>query len=160
MLGGPRIRRTAGGRIKVRIRPEERAVLADLPGQLRELMTEGAEDPSLRRLFPPAYLAEPDHDREYHRLMGDDLRERHLASLAVMEASAHAEELTDEEAAGWLSALNNLRLVIGTRLDVSEEMDDGIDPDDPRAPGLALYGYLSLLTQQLVDALEASLPST
>lgn len=153
MPGGPRIRRTGSGRIKVRIRPEEREVLADLPGQLRELLAAGDDDPGLRRLFPPAYLTEPEHDREYQRLMGGDLRQRHLDALAVLEASAAAEELTEEEAAGWLSALNSLRLVLGTKLEVSEDMDEAIDPDDPRAPALALYGYLSLLTQQLVDVL-------
>ncbi|MEO7443065.1 MAG: DUF2017 family protein [Acidimicrobiales bacterium] len=160
MLGGPRIKRAANGRIKVRIRDEEREILGDLPGQLRELMDEGTDDPSLRRLFPPAYLAdqEQDQEREYQRLMGDDLRTRHLANLAILERTAEDEELSEEDAAGWLAALNNLRLVIGTRLDVSEDMDDAIDPDDPRAPGLALYHYLSLLTQQLVDALSEALP--
>ncbi|MGH9158260.1 MAG: DUF2017 family protein [Acidimicrobiales bacterium] len=157
MIGGPSIRRTSSGGIRVRIRAEERAVLADLPGQLRELMAESGDDPSLRRLFPPAYVGDAEHDSEYRRLMGGDLRERHLASLATLERSAGAEELTEEEAAGWLSALNNLRLVIGTRLDVSEDSDGEIDPDDPRAPGLALYAYLSILTQQLVDALSAAL---
>ncbi len=154
----PRIKRARGGQIVVRMAPEERALLGDLPGQLRELLDERGDDPSIQRLFPPAYRNHPDHDREYQRLMADDLRDRHAASLAVLAGTAGAEELSEEEAAAWLSALNNLRLVLGTRLDVSEDMDEDLDPADPRAPGLALYGYLSLLTQQLVDVLAGALP--
>lgn len=158
MLGGPRIKRGSGGRIRVRIAAEERAMLAGLPGQLRALLAEPGDDPAVRRLFPPAYRDDPERDAEYRALMTGDLRDRHLAALAVLEAGAEAHELDEEEAAAWLSALNSLRLVLGTRLDVSEDMDQDIDPDDPRAPGLALYNYLSFLTQQLVDVLAEGLP--
>ncbi|MGH9164514.1 MAG: DUF2017 family protein [Acidimicrobiales bacterium] len=140
---GRSIRRVRSGGVQLRLGEEERTVLRSLPSQLRELLEEAPEDPSLERLFPPAYLAHPDHDAEYRRLMNDDLRERRLEALAVMEKTADADRLSDDEAGAWLAALNSLRLVLGTRLDVSEDMvGAGIDPDDPRSPGLALYSYL------------------
>lgn len=154
MLGRDRIRRARGGEVKLRLPIEERELLRSLPGQLRQLF--GTDDPSLRRLFPPAYVADEhaEHEAEYQRYMGGDLQDRHIRALDVMEKTVDADTLTDEEAGEWLAALNELRLVLGTRLDVSEEtFDHELEADDPAAPGLALYSYLSWLQEQLVDAL-------
>ncbi|HEX9969312.1 MAG TPA: DUF2017 family protein [Acidimicrobiales bacterium] len=156
-----RISRTRNGEFRLRLEQDERDLLRTLPGQLRELLEAGDDaDPSLRRLFPPAYLSEEDHEEEYRRLMGDDLRDHHMQAIAIMEATIDSERLAEGELLAWLSAINDLRLVIGTRLDVSEDMDMGaVQPDDPRAPGLALYSYLSWLEEQMVDALAAGLPN-
>ena len=156
---GRAIKRDAGGGVRLKLGAAEREVLASLPAQLRELLSVAPDDPSVRRLAPPAYADEPEHEAEYRRLMGDDLADRRLEALAVLEETAAADRLTEEQAQGWLSALNSLRLVLGTQLDVREDMDDlGVARDDPRAPGLALYGYLSYLLQELVEALAAGLP--
>jgi hypothetical protein len=75
-------------------------------------------------------------------------------TLRVLEETAGHDRLTAEEAQAWLTALNDLRLVLGTRLDVSEDTFlDRLDAGDPRAPELALYAYLSWLQEQLVEAL-------
>ncbi len=129
-------------------------MLRSLPAQLRSLLDEEPDDPSLRRLFPPAYTDAVDHEAEYRRLMGDELMEKHLSALAVLEETADSERLTEEQANAWLAALNDLRLVLGTRLDVNEDMlGDEVDPSDPQYPALALYAYLSWLQEQLVEAL-------
>lgn len=149
-----RVKRGGGGEVQLRLPPEERDLLRGLPGQLRSMLGDEPEDPALRRLFPPAYTDAPDHEAEYRQLMGDELVEKHLSALTVLEETAEAERLTEEQANAWLSALNDLRLVLGTRLDVSEDMlADEVDPSDPEAPALALYAYLSWLQEQLVDAL-------
>ena len=58
-----------------------------------------------------------------------------------------------DEADAWLRALNDARLVLGTRLDITEDFDwDGFE-STPRAPELALYAYLSWLQEQLVEAI-------
>jgi hypothetical protein len=151
-----RIQRARDGGLKVRLAPEERELLRSLPGQLRELLEETPDDPSLRRLFPPA-SDDKEVEEEYRRLMVPDLRDRRLTALAVMESTVDAERLSEDEAAAWLSALNDMRLVLGTRLDVTEDLDPStVPPDDPRAPGLALYGYLSWVVEQLVEALGAA----
>ena len=72
----------------------------------------------MRRLFPTAYHDDPERDREYQQLVRDELLERRLAALATVEATAAADELDEEQLTGWLTALNDLRLVLGTRLDV------------------------------------------
>ena len=158
-----RIERSRSGDLRLRLPAEERELLRGLPAQLRALLDDEPEDPSLRRLFPPAYAAhgeDPEHARyeaEYRRLMGDELRSKRVEALAVLEETVDAERLSEEQAGSWLSAVNDLRLVLGTTLDVSEDMfEDEIDPADPNAAALALYGYLSWLEEQLVEALAAA----
>lgn len=151
---GARIKRTRKGDYQLRLPIEERDLLRSLPGQLRELL--GTDDPSLHRLFPPAYSddAEHEHEDEYRRLMGDELEQHHRQALTVMEETIDAERLDEEQLVGWLGALNQLRLVLGTRLDVTEDMyEHELDPSDSRAPAFALYSYLGWLQEQAVSAL-------
>ena len=82
-----------------------------------------------------------------------------LAALQVVEETAGADRLTGEELEAWLGALESLRLFLGTQLDVTEQTyEQELDPSDPSAPALALYGYLSWLQEQAVEALSSSLP--
>jgi hypothetical protein len=60
-----------------------------------------------------------------------------------------------DQAEQWLRALNDLRLVLGTRLDVNEQIEyDKLDLNDPHSRELAVYGYLSWLQEELVEALQ------
>ncbi|HSH60130.1 MAG TPA: DUF2017 family protein [Acidimicrobiales bacterium] len=159
MLPKRRITRTRNGEIRLRLPHEERELLGGLPAQLRALLREDPDDPALRRLFPPAYSEHPENESEYRRLMGDELMERHLSALAVLEETVGTDQLTPDQAHRWLAALNELRLVLGTRLDVSEDPigdDVAADPEDPEVAALGLYHYLSWLQEQLVEALSSS----
>lgn len=154
---GRRLRRTKAGEYQLKLSRPERDLLRSLPGQIRELIeSTDPADPSVRRLFPPAYRHEEKAEAEYQSLMHDQLLEHHLEALKVMEETIDADRLDEEQVVSWLSALNELRLVLGTNLDVTESAEP-VDPNDPRAPGLALYGYLSWLEEQVVEALAASL---
>ncbi len=116
------------------------------------------DEPSLRRLFPPAYLDDPERAEEFDRLMRQDLLDSHRHHLDVLESTADAKELTEEELEAWMSALNAIRLALGTRLEVTEDMyDDAISEADPRYPAFALYFYLGWLQEQVVQALSAGL---
>jgi hypothetical protein len=151
-----RIQRTGPGMFRLRLPREERAVLRTLPGQLRELLA--AEDPSLARLFPPAYPDDDEAAAEYDRMMRQELIDGRLEALRVVERTVDADRLDEPELTAWVGALNDLRLVLGTRLEVTEEMSASrFDPRDPRAPELALYGYLSWLQEEAVTALAADL---
>ena len=152
-----RISRTRRGTYALRLPGPERDLLASLVDQLRELLEVTTDDPSVRRLFPTAYHDDPERDREYQQLVRDELLERRLAALALVEETTRAEELDEAQLNGWLTALNDLRLVLGTRLDVSEDQAP-VEEDDPDAPTYAVYGYLSLLLDEAVDALAADLP--
>ena len=155
-LGRPVIQRDPSGEIRLRLSRDERRLLSSLPSELRALL--GTDDPALRRLRPPAYPDDPARDAEYRELVGEDLDRQRRNALAVLEATADADTLDEEQATAWLAALNDLRLVLGTRLDVTEELyETGIPERDPRAPAFAVYLYLGWLEEQLVSALAASL---
>jgi hypothetical protein len=96
---------------------------------------------------------DPEAQAEFELLVGDELVASRLAAIDQVEATLDAQELTDEDLLAWMQALNAVRLVLGTILDVSED-DSGyeVDDDDPDAGTWALYGYLSFLLDQLVDA--------
>jgi hypothetical protein len=57
-----------------------------------------------------------------------------------------------------MGSVNDLRLVLGTKLDVTEEMyERPLTEDTPNASQLAIYHYLGYLEEQIVVALSASL---
>ena len=153
---GRRIQRDRTGGYRLRLPAEERELLRSLPDQLRDVMR--TDDPGLRRLFPPAYAEDEEADDEYRRLMRNELLEGKLAALRVVEETADADHLTSEELEAWLGAIESLRLYLGTVLDVSEDPTaNALRPNDPDAPAMALYGYLSWLQEQAVEALSAGL---
>ena len=150
-----RFTRDRQGRFHPRLSPEERQLLEGLPAQAQELLA--TRDQSTKRLFPVAYLDDPTAEREYQALVGESLLDHHRHALDCLAQTASAETVGLGELEQWMGAFEVLRLVLGTQLDVSEDMTS-IDPEDPRAAGLALYGYLSLLQEEVVTALAGMLP--
>jgi hypothetical protein len=146
------VKRTRSGEFDVRLSDDERGVLRSVAPQLRQLLDGDLADPSLRRLFPPAYGEDPERDREYHALVRDELADRRRAAVDTFVATIDRQRLTEEELLAWMGSINDLRLVLGTRLDVTEELEE-IDPEDPDAGLFALYGYLGWLLEHVVDAL-------
>jgi len=162
-----RIRASRSGGFDVRLPAAERELLAELPGQLVELLdaTAGDEsaiaaDPALARLFPAAYRdgCEAEANDEFRRLMMGDLRDRHRGALEVLAAGSSATHVEAEELHAWMTALTQLRLVIGTRVGITEDIDPtDVDPNHPAAGTYALYGYLSWLQEQVVVALSTTI---
>ena len=153
-----RVRRTGRGDFELKLPKEERRILRSLPEQMRTLIREG--DASTYRLFPPAYGDDDAAEREYRRMVGNDLLEHHLDALRVLEETLDAKRVDADQLTSWLTALNEVRLVLGTQLDVTEELyDRDVEDADPRAPLFALYFYLGWLQEQVVEALATDLPA-
>lgn len=153
MIAGRRLERRRGGGARLRLSPEERELLASLAAELATRLAGGTDARDLVRLFPPAYAEDPEGEQEYRRLVHGDLLDGKQEALRIFVATLERDELSVEELDAWLRVLNDLRLVLGTRLDVSEEtLVHGLDPRDPDAAELALYGYLSWLQEQAVEA--------
>jgi len=149
----PRIRRIDEHRFRVDLDDDERALLAQLVDSLRDAIVGGPSD-ATRRLFPPGYANDPEREAEYRELIGDSLLEKGLQDLDVLEASAAATELDEAQLEGWMAAINSMRLVLGTTLDIGEELDlDDLDDDDPRLPGYAVYQLLTSYVGEIVHAL-------
>ena len=150
-----------GSLLSVHLAHWERRLLAELVSELRSNLLyhtparDGGAglDPSLRRLFPPAYLSDPDRDAEYQRLVRDELLAERLDHLDLLDATLSADHLDDEQVTAWMQGLNELRLVLGTQIDVSEEDDPNeIDPHDPAQQPRLRYHYLGGLLAELIDA--------
>lgn len=165
-----RFRRTREGRIAVALAAPDAELLASLPAQLVALLEAPAgddarPDPALDRLFPHAYLdpTEEEAERQWRALVLPDLVRRKLDAAAVVgDSLARARtrrgrsevELEPEEADAWLGALNDLRLVLGTRLGVTDDTDPAaLARDHPQAPQYALYAWLTWIQGDLVEAL-------
>ncbi|MEA2715750.1 MAG: hypothetical protein QOI99_67 [Actinomycetota bacterium] len=146
------VRRSRKGFYEIRLPESERVLLRSLAPQMRELLS--SDDPVLDRLFPVAYPMDEDRETEYRLLVRDELRSSHEAALAALEESADAERLDEEQLQAWMRAVNEVRLVLGTRLDVTEEGDERpTEPDDPREAAFAVYDYLTWLQGTIVEAL-------
>ena len=151
-----RVRRIGPDRYRIALPEAEQELLRTLVPQLRDLLT--TDDPSITRLFPTAYANDPERDAGYQALVRDELLEKRFASLDVLEQTVDGGELSGDELSAWMRALNDLRLVLGTRLDVTEDDDPAdIDPEDPDAPAWAVYHYLAMLLTFIVDALAEDL---
>jgi hypothetical protein len=148
----PSIERTRKGDYRLRLSEPERTLLRVLHAELGTLLDD-PDDPDLQRLFPPAH---DDREREadYQELVHGQLVDGRRRALETLDRTVAADRLTAEEADAWLRVLNDMRLVLGTRLDVTEDaMLQELDPADPSAHEYAVYAYLSWLQEQLVAAL-------
>jgi hypothetical protein len=147
------IERTPEGDFRLRLSEGERELLVSLPRELTALLDADPGDPGLRRLFPPAYEEDEEGETEFRRLMHDELQAGRVEALRVLEETAGSDRLSAEELDAWLRALTDLRLALGTRLEVTEETyDQEIDPSHPQAFELSVFAYLSWLQEQAVEA--------
>lgn len=151
--------RNAGdGLIGARFEPDEVRVLEGLVGEMSTVLDAGTDagDPVTKRLFPAAY-DEPEDQRAYKELVGDQLRSQKLAALDQVRNSLPTdgsdEVVLDPDATeAWLTVLNDIRLAIGTRLDVTEEvMQRELDPDEPDAPALAVLHWLGWVQESFLE---------
>ncbi len=120
---------------------------------------EPPRDPALARLLPDAYGDDdPGASRDFRRYTEADLRrgkrEACRALLASLPDGGGKVVLDRPGADAWLGCLNDVRLVLGTRLDVTEDLDpDTLDPSDARLPALQVYGWLGWVQESLLGAL-------
>jgi hypothetical protein len=137
--------------------PAATDALQELTGMLGEPPPR-SEDPAVVRLFPDAY-ADAEQATEFRRYTLHELSAGKRAGLAALHDSVPddgGEVALDEEAAQiWMSALNDMRLVVGTRLGVTEDNVDelaALGPEDARALLYAVYELLTFLQGTLVEA--------
>ena len=143
------------GRFDVRLAAEVRAGIVSLADQLEEVQS--TDGPETRRLFPTAYPDDPERDAGYQIFAKDQLISKRQEAVAIIRATAEADALTAEELSSWMGILNDIRLVLGTLLDISED-DEEVDPDAPDAESRMLYQFLGELVHEMVLSLTTSLP--
>jgi hypothetical protein len=150
----PRIARLGPGRFGLMLPRAERLLLRNLLPDLAELVE--TRDPDTKRLFPTAYVDDQEKEAEYQGLMADDLAAGRLVAIETVEETIDEPEIDLPALERWMEAINSLRLVLGTRLEVGEDLPM-LDVDDPDAPAYAVYEYLGWLMEQAVRAMSEDL---
>ena len=118
------------------------------------------DDPALARLLPDAYPDDPAAAGEFRRYTESGLRSGKVAAartvLATLPEDGGRVRLSADEAQSWLRSLNDIRLALGVRLEVTEDRDAMLkraSQGGPQAAGLWIYDWLTLLQETLVEAL-------
>lgn len=146
----PWIVREAQDRFRLHFPEALPSVLAELGGELHDLLTTDAD--VVRRVFPVAYADDDEREAGYQAMVRGQLIERHQAGLDLIAQTATADELNAEELSRWMTTVNAVRLILGTALDVDEETDLELDEDDPQFPVERLYLLLGFLLEQILAA--------
>ena len=151
--------------------------LSDLPVELRRLLKKtDFSDKVLMRLFPRAYENDSPAEEEYQRLLREDFVRQKLEGIDCFEKSIARRsevktdlgfsiarmDLAEEELAMWLGFFHDLRLLIATRLDITDENWSGenweevADSSNPEAKQHLLLHHLSYFEEMIVQALRES----
>jgi Domain of unknown function (DUF2017) len=153
--------RAKGGCYVARLDPAEASIVALLLDQLEQLLDaeEPAGDPVIARLFPDGHRGDPELAADYRGMTESSLREGKAEDLATVRATLPTGggdvRLDREQAAAWLRCTNDLRLALGTRLDITEDTEPPADVADEEGQQLAVYYWLTAVQGSLVDALVA-----
>jgi hypothetical protein len=117
-------------------------------------------DPVVARLLPDAYRDDPEKAGEFRKYTESSLREakKYFAQtlLETLPPQGGKVRLNGDQARDWLRALNDIRLMFGVRLEVTEDFEEqlaALDPKDPRAAAFEVYGWLGAVQESLVRAL-------
>ena len=170
------------GKYSASFEPAEASLIADLVDQVRQLLadrrTEAPTDPLAQltgmMMGPDSKPADPAVARllpDFHAedaQLSSGLRVLHEPDLIAAKDAAAVElldslprgggpvRLDDEAAAAWMAALNDVRLALGVRLEITEDdtPPPGVDvPDSPQAAMYATYRWLSAVQDSLVSAM-------
>jgi len=153
----PEIIKTPAG-LTLKLDEQEVGILRGLTAEMRLLLEADVprEDEVIKRLFPPAH-EDQSEQQAYEELVGAELRRVKMEALEAVERGLQEEgaasvELAEEEVDEWLRLLNDLRLAIGTRLQVDEtKMERPFDPNDPEGPALSVLHWLGWLQGAMLE---------
>jgi hypothetical protein len=154
-------RATRGGEMVARLDPAEAGIVGLLLDQLDQLLAADADDvagdPVMARLLPEGHRGDPELAADYRELTETSLRSGKTDDLAVVRATLPEDggevRLDRDQAGAWLRSSNDLRLALGTRLDVTEDTEPPEEIADEQDQQLAVYYWLTALQGSLVDAL-------
>ena len=150
---------------RLNLGPDERAVVGQLLGELRALITDESDRPSplLQRLFPTAYPDDAEKEAEYQRLMREELvasRVHQVDAVSALLTDASGDDTTpldEAEVVALMQSVNAVRVVLGTMLDVGEDDEVGVgEVGDEHEMERQLYGFLSWLLDWIVRSLQGT----
>lgn len=155
-----------GGGVTVDLSSRERDLLRSLPDQLQPLLVGDEAAPLLNATLYSRGYDDHELEQEYRDLTGSDIVGQRVAAMQTFAATLEAgvttggrwrAELDADQAAAWLSAVNDGRLVLGALLGITDESEweQARSADEPAA---VVLDYLGWLQEELVAALMGALP--
>ena len=148
------VRTSTGGRLL--LDDAESDLILRVATELRSLLTTApnTDDPVVERLFPDAFDDKVEQAK-YDTLIGDDLVTHKLEAIDAVSESLSEEgsdvELDGEALHRWLAVLTDMRLAIGTRIGVDEEMMSApVDPDGKDGASLAVLHWLGWIQEGIL----------
>ena len=122
------------------------------------------QDDTMKRLLPDFYRSHTDHPAGSGTAESLNSALRSLHEPEIIDAKRHAAqrvldtlpegggkfELSEDDAHSWAAAVNDVRLALGTMLDVGAHGPDALPPDHPMAGHLDVYQWLTVLQEYLV----------
>ena len=126
--------------------------------------TRPPEDETMRRLLPDFYRPQHDHPAGSGTAESLNSALRSLHEPEIIEAKREAAqrllktlpvgggrfELTEDDAHAWAAAVNDVRLALGTMLEIGPDGPDRLPPDHPMAGHFDVYQWLTVLQEYLV----------
>lgn len=127
------------------------------------------DDATMRRLLPDFYRPDGDHPAgaDAARSLNAALRSIHEPEiisakrdaaqqlLATVPGGGGRFELTEADANAWVATVNDVRLALGTMLQIGPGGPDQLPAEHPLAGHLDVYQWLTFLQEYLVLALVA-----
>ncbi|MGD9622697.1 MAG: DUF2017 domain-containing protein [Mycolicibacterium sp.] len=139
--------------------------LADITG-IRTGNSVPPQDDTMKRLLPDFYRAQDEPGAQGAAAsLNSALRglhepaiidAKHLAARRLLDtipAGGGKFELTEDDAHAWAAAVNDLRLALGTMLDIGADGPERLPADHPMAGHLDVYQWLTVLQEYLVLSL-------
>jgi len=166
------------GAIRVTFDEIEVELLRQIPAELQGIYRGTDPDPARDRLFPRAYLdpTEEEAEEQWNALVVPELLRERIEGLdavvdsldggAVVRTVSGREQtevtLGPEDLNLWLGVLNDARLTLGSRLEITDDSNHReqweLSPDDPETPSRAAYLWLTTLQELLVETMMETLP--
>lgn len=109
------------------------------------------DSPLLERLFPPPYGDDTERNEGYAVLAGPELIESRLRALATVREVLRAELVSEDQLLAWMRSLNDMRLVLGTMIGITD--DDDSPPTGAEGQAFAVYEFLGVMLEYTVAAL-------
>jgi hypothetical protein len=122
------------------------------------------EDETMKRLLPDFFRPQNDHPAGSGTAESLNSALRSLHEPEIISAKRDAAqrvlatvpngggrfELSEADAQAWASAVNDVRLALGTMLDIGSDGPDRLPPDHPMAGHFDVYQWLTVLQEYLV----------
>ncbi|MXW42155.1 MAG: DUF2017 family protein [Acidimicrobiia bacterium] len=131
----------------------ERALIAKLMKELAELIEDDPETEMLARLFPTALPDDPTAEAEFQEMVRSELITTRIKRFESVADSVEGSLIDADQLQAWMCAINDARLVLSTRLNISEDDNvEELNEHDPNAMAKSTYWFLGWLLEHIVAA--------